>query len=308
MKTALIVAVTVLCAVLMGCAGHSSTQTQVPVTPSQQTPLRQIDSAAFKMAAILDTGEKEIESVYAANLISTDEAIAAGIAANNAISLNQTFIGRIKTLNSIDVSNRQQVVQWVSELSAGLAKLNSQGVLGVKNTQAQKRLGDVFATLPLLLQTINAAVDAVKTSEVIFEPKHYRAIAQSGVANVDQRDRTRAYASDGIRSVGCRADCESRRDQLGGASQSAGVFAEAAGVRTRAYSRLISQSGRHIENSEVNSNLGTPRISRLNALGAFGGCLHTFHEFVPWHTAFVPWHESTLRDGSTPKNHILGVA
>ncbi|HLJ89556.1 MAG TPA: hypothetical protein VKZ53_22290 [Candidatus Angelobacter sp.] len=261
------------------------------------------------MAAILDAGEKEIEAVYAANLISVDESIAASVAANNAISLNQTFIDHIKTLNSVDVSNKQQVIAWVGELSAGLARLNAQGVLGVKNPAAQQRLNGAFASVPLLIQTINAAVNAVKTtSEVISEPRPYRASARSGCANRDQRDRTRAYASSGVWPVGCTVDRESISDQLSGSSQSAGVSAEAAGGRPRANAQLVLAAFNHSESRKVNTQLGTGRISRLNALRAFEGCPDTFPEFVPWHTAFVPWHEGTLKPGSTPKSQILGVA
>jgi hypothetical protein len=109
------------------------------------TDYRKATRAAAGIATGLGAIQDANESLYKAHLLDKDEAraIAQGVA--DAVRVNDQFVGRLRTLKTIDASNKQLVGLWFSEVLTSLEALNQQGVLRVKNAEAKAKLSVIFA-------------------------------------------------------------------------------------------------------------------------------------------------------------------
>jgi hypothetical protein len=109
------------------------------------TDYRKATRAAAGIATGLGAVQDANESLYKAQLLDKDEAraIAQGVA--DAVRVNDQFVGRLRTLKTVDASNKQLVGLWFSEVLTSLEALNQQGVLRVKNADAKAKLSVIFA-------------------------------------------------------------------------------------------------------------------------------------------------------------------
>jgi hypothetical protein len=109
------------------------------------TDYRKATRAAAGIATGLGAIQDANESLFKAQLLDKDEAraIAQGVA--DAVRVNDQFVGRLRTLKTIDASNKQLVGLWFSEVLTSLEALNEQGVLRVKNADAKAKLSVIFA-------------------------------------------------------------------------------------------------------------------------------------------------------------------
>lgn len=109
------------------------------------TDYRKATRAAAGIATGLGAIQDANESLFKAQLLDKDEAraIAQGVA--DAVRVNDQFVGRLRTLKTIDASNKQLVGLWFSEVLTSLEALNQQGVLRVKNAEAKAKFAVIFA-------------------------------------------------------------------------------------------------------------------------------------------------------------------
>jgi hypothetical protein len=113
-------------------------------------------NASAKIASGLAAIEQINENSYHAGLLSKEESVAIAGYTIEATRANDVFVGRIKSLGSIDTSNRALVVGWFGDVAASIQLLNEQGVLHVKNPDTKAKLAIAVTAVQASVQIIQA--------------------------------------------------------------------------------------------------------------------------------------------------------
>jgi hypothetical protein len=147
-----------------GCGKKPVTQSTPPAPSAQTTTLHMLAESAYQIANVLDSGEKELEALYASGLpdVSDDDyaKVAVGIFLK-AQQANQEYTARLKSLSQIDPSNKQQVIAWTTEWFGSINRLTGEGVLGIKNADARAKLQTILAPIPGAIKTIAGVLGIV---------------------------------------------------------------------------------------------------------------------------------------------------
>ncbi len=109
--------------------------------------VRKAARAADGIASGLAGVQKVNVILYQGELISKDETKAIAVLVQQGTLANDEFIAKARTLRDLDPGNKALMLQWFGEVSASLDKLNREGVLHVKNPEAQARLSVAFASV-----------------------------------------------------------------------------------------------------------------------------------------------------------------
>lgn len=155
-----LLAICLMCLLLVAPVGcRKNTAANVPAAPV--TTLDKLSAAAYQIANALDSGEKEFEALYGSNIPGvSDDGYAKTVAGIflKAIEINQEYTARLRSLTTIDASNRGQVIAWSTELIGSLDRLMNEGVLGIKNPDARARISQILDPIPGAVNTIAAAL------------------------------------------------------------------------------------------------------------------------------------------------------
>lgn len=106
---------------------------------------RKATRAAAGIATGLGALQDANESLFTAQLLQKGEARAIAQGVQDAARVNGEFIKKLRTLKTIDASNKQLIGVWFSEVLTSIETLNDQGVLRVKNADAKAELAVIFA-------------------------------------------------------------------------------------------------------------------------------------------------------------------
>ncbi len=232
-------ALAVMCAALAstGCGVKANTNPG----SAPETPHRQLIKAGYDLAAVINAGEKELESVYRSGLIDAGEARSAGMWIERARNTDQTFIARIQSITSADSSSKAQIVAWVKEAEGELRDFSQSGI-AVKNQKAKDRLSGVFSGVDLILNTLNSILIAIPDPPAVtpspsahasFSQNQYMEVHfgrtgsstahQSGSGQLYQHYRTGPAAEAEVRTHGRRAGREGDGDERRYRAETPGV-------------------------------------------------------------------------------------
>jgi hypothetical protein len=144
-----------ICAIAFTFAGCA----KKPVTPGAPaaTALDKLSSSAFTVANTLDASEKEYEALYASNLPGvSDDGYARTVTQMflSAQSCTGSYIGQLKSLATVDDSNRAQVAGWSTAVIACVNNLLNNGVTGIKNADARQKIQNMLAPIPAAIKLI----------------------------------------------------------------------------------------------------------------------------------------------------------
>jgi hypothetical protein len=146
-----------LCAVMLfgvGC-GMKTVTAGTPAAPD--TPLHKMTVSAYEIVNALDSGEKEFETLYASGLPGVSDDGYAKTVAQIFLSSQtcaSSYVGQLKTLTTVDDSNKAQVVGWTQALVTCTNNLISSGVAGIKNADAKQKLLTLLAPIPAAISII----------------------------------------------------------------------------------------------------------------------------------------------------------
>jgi len=236
-------ALAVICAALASTGCGIKAKTNPGSAP--EASLRQLIKAGYDLAAVINTGEKELESVYQSRLIDADEARSAGMWIERARNTDQRFISRLQSVTSADSSNKAQIVAWVKE-AAGELRDFSQSGLAVKNQKAKDRLSVVFSGVDLIMNTVNSIVIAIPDPapaahasfskghknqyvEVQFGRTGSSTAHQPGCGQLYRHFRVGSPSEAEVRTDGRTAGGQSHGDERGYRAEAPGVSGDSSG-------------------------------------------------------------------------------
>jgi hypothetical protein len=177
---------------MVGCGAKK------PVTPGAPaaTTLDKLSASAFEIANALDTGEKEYEALYASNLPGvSDDGYAKTVTQMflGGQSCAKSYITQLKSLITVDDSNRSQVVGWSGALISCVNDLINNGVGGIKNLEARQKIQTLLAPIPGAIKIIADAMGipvATSTRPCIGACAAFYFTE----VNLDTRTRSRTYS------------------------------------------------------------------------------------------------------------------
>lgn len=167
MKLVVRIPILLFCLVMLVLAGCVKKPAAPDIPPAPATTLHVLSESAYQIANATDSGEKEFEALYSSGLpgVSDDDyAKTVGGIFLKAQQANREYIGRLKTLSVVDLSNKAQVVAWTTELFGSVNKLVDEGVAGIKNPDAKAKLQAILAPIPIAIRTIAGALGIALTS------------------------------------------------------------------------------------------------------------------------------------------------
>jgi hypothetical protein len=181
---ALMLCICAIAFIFVGCGAKK------PVTPGAPaaTTLDKLSASAYEIANTLDSAEKEYEALYASNLAGvSDDGYAKTVAQMflSAQSCTGSYIGQLKTLAAVDSSNRAQVVGWSSTVIDCVNNLLNNGVVGIKNADARKKIQDLLAPVPTAIKLIvditsGVPAAALRVERLNFTEVNYGPANRSG--------------------------------------------------------------------------------------------------------------------------------
>jgi hypothetical protein len=186
----------ILCCVVMlaivGCGAKK------PVTPGAPaaTTLDKLSASAYEIANTLDSSEKEYEALYASNLPGvSDDGYAVTVTKMflSAQACTKEYIGELKSLVTVDDSNRAQVVGWSNAAVACVNNLINNGVVGIKNPDARQRIQTLLAPVPAAIKIICDAL-GIPVATAIRPCERACAAINFTEVNLDTRTRSRTYS------------------------------------------------------------------------------------------------------------------
>jgi hypothetical protein len=234
-----------LCAAMMfgvGC-GKKTVTAGAPAAPD--TPLHKMTVSAYAIANALDSGEKEFEALYASGLPGLSDDGYAKTVAQVFLSSQAcagSYIGQLKTLTTVDDSNKAQVVGWTQTLVSCANNLISNGVAGIKNADAKQKILTLLAPIPAAIsiitdllgmtaQTISAAACTECAPSILTEVKlgsRVRSIAHRAWYSVNREPfRVSGETQTGRWAVRSGFAQRSSPNQRHGSGQDAGFYHEA---------------------------------------------------------------------------------
>lgn len=148
------------CALMLGIAGCGAKKPVAPRAPTATT-LDKLSSSAYEISNALDSGEKEFEALYTSNLPGVSDDGYARTVAQMFLSAQVcagSYTGELKSLVAVDDSNKAQVTGWSKAFVACVNYLINNGVVGIKNADARKKIQDLLAPIPAAIKLI---VDAM---------------------------------------------------------------------------------------------------------------------------------------------------
>jgi len=150
------------CVAVLAIAGCGAKKPLVVGAPAAtDTTLHKLSVSAYEIANALDTGEKEFEALYSSNLPGvSDDDYAKTVAKMflSAQSCNSSYTNQLKSLSTVDDSNRAQVIGWSNSFLSCVNTLINEGVVGIKNPDARQKIQTLLAPIPGAIQII---VDAL---------------------------------------------------------------------------------------------------------------------------------------------------
>lgn len=152
----LFLCIALCCALLIGVAGCGAKKPVAPGAPAATT-LDKLSSSAYEIANVLDSGEKEFEVLYTSNIPGlSDDGYAKTVTQMflSAQACSGSYIGQLKSLVAVDDSNRAQVAGWSSAFVACVNNLVNNGVVGIKNADARKKVQQLLAPIPAAIKLI----------------------------------------------------------------------------------------------------------------------------------------------------------
>jgi hypothetical protein len=160
---ALMLCICAIAFIFTGCGAKK------PVTPGAPaaTTLDKLSAAAYEISNALDSGEKEYEALYASNLPGvSDDGYAKTVAQMflSAQACNGSYIGQLKSLATVDASNRAQVAGWSSTVIDCVNNLLNNGVVGIKNAAARQKIQALLAPIPAAIKLIVDITSAAATA------------------------------------------------------------------------------------------------------------------------------------------------
>ncbi|MCU1308246.1 MAG: hypothetical protein JWN45_2941 [Acidobacteriaceae bacterium] len=140
--------------------------------------------ATSAISSVLNTLQDVNDDLFnKAHLLDKQEATTIAKFVNDGTYIDDALIANLTAAKTLNVSNRADIVKLAGQLLDSIEKLNSEGILRIKNPDAQSRLAVEFAAmhasiaiLQSLVKTYSSAADApesplraVKFSEVVNE-------------------------------------------------------------------------------------------------------------------------------------------
>jgi hypothetical protein len=178
---ALMLCICAIAFIFTGCGAKK------PVTPGAPaaTTLDKLSASAHEIANALDSGEKEFEALYTSNIPGvSDDGYAKTVAQMflSAQTCTGSYIGELKSLVTVDASNRAQVVGWSSTVIDCVNNLLNNGVVGIKNADARKKIQDLLAPVPAAIKLIVDITSGVPAAALPAERLNFTEV-NNGPAN-----------------------------------------------------------------------------------------------------------------------------
>ncbi|HEV7521301.1 MAG TPA: hypothetical protein VGP89_09395 [Candidatus Angelobacter sp.] len=186
------------CVAMLAMLAISGCGIKKPVAPGAPaaTTLDKLSASAFEIANALDSGEKEYEALYLSNLPGvSDDGYAKTITQMflGAQNCTSSYIGQLKSLVTVDDSNRAQVVGWSKAVISCVDELINSGVVGIKNPAARQKIQALLAPIPAAIKLIADAM-GVPVATSIRPCDGACAALNFTEVNFDTRTRSRTHS------------------------------------------------------------------------------------------------------------------
>ncbi|ABF42402.1 hypothetical protein Acid345_3401 [Candidatus Koribacter versatilis Ellin345] len=114
--------------------------------------------AAAGIASGLSAAEQETEDLANAKLITFEEAGAVLGEIDDATKVNDEYVSQLKAFTAINVSNRVVLMNWLAAMTGSIERLNSGGVLKIKNPDAKAKLAAIVGGIQASIAILEALV------------------------------------------------------------------------------------------------------------------------------------------------------
>lgn len=121
----------------------------------EDSDFKKTAKATDTITASLGTAQNINEILYEEGKLTVSETRGIANLLHDSNTAVESFIAKARTLEELDKGNKVLMAQWFAELASELRRLNEEGILHIKNSDAKSRLSVVFASIEGVIQIVS---------------------------------------------------------------------------------------------------------------------------------------------------------